>query len=714
MADNKGRIDNIHDQMPALLNTRNNTNWSAIIEAIGEQDQTTLELIEAVRQQFFVKTASRPYIDKLAAASSVQRPRFIGMSDQIFREFIPVMSYRPKQVKLILDELLDLFFFKDATTSFVMSTAAEPFSLVDGWELLYNVDSSFDERIKFIADDFTDITNATANEIVAAINRQAEYSYAIAFEDSITKQTNIRIFTNTVGSKGAIEITGGRANIGLRFDGWNTEAGQGLNSEWTITKVGDRVTMTYTGVGNSPNVDSLEAGDIVIIDRPGNEGSFVITNVDPSTDSIQFTNLFATPETFTENGIDQVKFMSPFKSNVFLRDRRAVVWEIRPGEVIVEMPSSPPVVRRNRKGAAHLNGVQALGATILSPTSLELDDASNFLDAGKFSLEEIKEIQTYYPGDGDTTQFQYKTRLSSCQPVYTYTSKVGNVLSGITPALPTLSSLNTFNLVSANRNASNIITVTTVAPNDIQVGEQVIISDAVLGAGTGVDVNGTWIVTKVNNTTEFECYSFSGAFGTKASTGGTVRVEREGIANSGFKVMLRTAQLQPNRLGPYLWDTSADFVLSSLTTDLTTEIEIGSSQRNIQVDPNDILDEPGRLIFDYGTEKQEGPVRYFFKSSETSIAIDPAYVFKYTHDAGSAVTMIRKRGGIEFDGRGSEFAPYITDPTAARVVLQELMQEVKSVGIFINFLIRYPQQFYSTIDVYFSGIDPDIAENEQP
>ena len=111
-------------------------------------------------------------------------------------------------------------------------------------------------------------------------------------------------------------------------------------------------------------------------------------------------------------------------------------------------------------------------------------------------------------------------------------------------------------------------------------------------------------------------------------------------------------------------------------------------------------------MFDFGTEKQEGPVRYFFKPNTTSIALDPSYVFQHQHDVGSSVAMIRRRGGIQFDGFGSEYAPYITDPAAARLVLEDLAEELKSVGIFINFLIRYPEFFYATIDVYKSGNDP--------
>ena len=66
--------------------------------------------------------------------------------------------------------------------------------------------------------------------------------------------------------------------------------------------------------------------------------------------------------------------------------------------------------------------------------------------------------------------------------------------------------------------------------------------------------------------------------------------------------------------------------------------------------------------------------------------------------------MIRRRGGIQFGGLGTERAPYITDPAAAREVLQELMEEIKSVGIFLNFLVRYPTQYYATVDVYRSVV----------
>ena len=706
MASNNSKTDNLHQQMPAVFNTTVNQNWKALIEAIGTADQDTMDLIESVRQQFFIKTASRPYIDRLGTANLVQRPRFVGMDDTDFRKFIPIMSYQPKQVKLVLDDLLDLFFFKESTTSFISSRQVQPFLLQDGWELGYNVDSTYTERISFNANEFTNIAAATANEIVAAINRQAVNSYAIAFDNSLTKQTNIKIFSKTIGSKGSIEITEGRANIGFQFEGYNSNAGQGVATQWQVTKIGDTVSLTYTGVGGSPNIDQLQVNDVVILNRPGNMGSFVITKVDPVANVIEYINLFATVETFVSDAANDVKFFTPFKANIYLKDRKAAVWEVRPGEIVVEIPPSPPVVRRKRAGSAHINGFDSAVVNTIDTSTLEVQDASSFPNSGSFFFVPNNEIQTYFPNTIDTTVFQYNSRLSSDKVSYRYASKSGNTLQGIIPALPALAGIGQRNLISADRDSNNIITCTTATTHDYVVGESAIISGATQGIGTGLNTNGVWVILEILNATQFTCYSFSGPSGTRASTGGTIRAERVGLANSGSRVISSTATLQPKRLGPYLWDVNANFVLSSLTANLTAEIKVGTTKRNIEVTTNSIPNSECKIIFDFGTENQEGPVRCFYKPNSTSLAIDPSYVFKFTHSIDSGVTMIRRRGGIQFGGVGAEYAGYITDPAAARIVLQELMQEVKSVGIFIQFLIRYPQLQYATIDTYKSGIDP--------
>src|SRR5574343_1344072 len=146
---NRNKISQIHDLLPKHFNSKTNTNWKALIDAIGEQDQNTADLVTEVRKQFFVKTASRPYLDRLATNNKISRPKLVGMDDPSFRQYIPVLSYQPKQVKLIIDQLLDIFFFKESTTAYITSSTFQPFNLNDGWELELSVDEQYIDRVIF-------------------------------------------------------------------------------------------------------------------------------------------------------------------------------------------------------------------------------------------------------------------------------------------------------------------------------------------------------------------------------------------------------------------------------------------------------------------------------------------------------------------------------------------------------------------------------------
>ena len=699
MANNKNKVDRIHDELPRFYKTRQNPNWKALVEALGESDQTLADLTEEVRRQFFIKTASRPYIDRLGSNFKVSRPRFVGMQDNDFRRYVPVLAYQPKQVKLVIDMLLDIFFFKETTTSFTQSESDAPFVLKDGWELEYYVDQIVQERIVFNATDFTDITNATAEEVVGVINRQATNSFAIVFDDRVRKKKFIRLFTNTVGSKGSIQVLGGRADIGLQFRGFKSSTGSSVGTTWGITKVGDTVTFQHTG-GPTPNLNQVQVGDVVIIDIPGNVGSFVVTNIDLSTLSFTFINLFGTAGTHTHTSSTFLKFISPLKLVIYGNDSRSVVWEVSPGEIIVEMPASPPVVKRSLIGSAHFNNLSQRVSNILSTTSLELDDATDWpLNGGKFVLQELEEIKTHILTTSEDIVLtkDFNTRFDKKQ-LYSYTSKSGNTLNGVVPNLPGVAGLFEANISTAVR-VGTVVTVNTTTAHGFTIGEGVRVQNTI----TDDSMNGTFIIDSIPTTTSFT-YTSIGTAGT--NTGGVCRVERVGLANEGSIALLTSAQIDTGIYGPYMWDLNAAFVLSSLTSTIQAEIKAGNNVRTLAIDAvNNITNEESFAIFDFGTEFQEGPVRILYKPTSSSLQLDPAYVFKQNHDIGSSVTVIRKRGAIVMSGTSKEYPAYITDPSVAREILQDLIRQVKSVGIFIEFLVRFPNQLYGTLDTYKSNND---------
>lgn len=714
MADNKTKIDRLHDYFPKLYQTRLNPNWNAIIEAIGSGDEFLAQLATEVKKQLFVATAERPYLDRLGANVKVSRPDFIGMDDTSYREFIPILSYQPKQVKYILDLLLDMFFFKEATSAFTQSSAVEPFALKDGYSLEYTVDALHSERIVFKTSDFTDIGNTTAEEVAAVINRQALNSFAIIFEDNIAKQTAIRLFSTTIGSKGSLEITGGTANIVFQFEGFIENAGTGINTEWTVTKTGDKMKYQHTG-GDVPGINFLEVGDIMISDLPGpiipgsnpptlsNIGSFIVEELDVTNNAIYFRNLLGSTGTFTESANQQIKFTRPFKSTVYKRDRRAVVWETTPGNITVEMPATPPIIRRDFKGAAHLNGDFQNTVTRVADDQLEINDAAKWPDQGIFNLINVNEIRKLIADPSGDYQhvFEFNTRLQGFDTKYVYSGKSGNTLTGIVPSLSQVGDLNQFDIVSAERLlGGEIVEVTTTTDHNFAVDETVIVIDTV-GGPVAPPVDGSHKITEIISPTVFR-YVRPGDVGT--ATGGTARVERISVKETGSIALLHTSisASVSEVLGPYVWDTNASFVLSAFNARLLSEIEIGATARALEIGTNEIPNEENLMLIDYGTDRQEGPVRILHKPTDNVIFIDPSYVFQYEHGPSfnSSVTLLRNQGPYVLSGTGQEIPPYITDPAAAREVLQDLMQEVKSVGIFIEFLVRFPEQLYGAINVY--------------
>lgn len=816
---NKTKADRLHDLIPKLFKTRTNPNWKAMVESLGESDEFLSELIQEVRKQFFIKTASRPYIDRLGSNVKVSRPRLVGMDDASFRDYVPVLAYQPKQVKLVIDKLLDIFFFKESTTTFIQSDSYENFSIEDGWALDILVDSIFDERITFRADDFTDISDASADEVVGAYNRQAEFTFAVVFDDRIQKRKFVRIFSKTVGAKGSIEIAGGLANKALQFSGYNNVAGSRANTSWTITKTGDTMTFAFLA-GDSPSVSNLQLGDIAVINIPGNEGSFAITNIDAGANSFSYVNVFGTAGTHDHTGLTTfINFLTPEKTVIYTKNNRAVTWEVTPGEIIIEMPASPPVVKRDLKGSAHVNSQIRTMESRDSDTTMTLDNATDFPTSGKFVLRQqqaiVSRISTSIAEETITTLLG--TRFDK-QEIYSYAGITGDQLTGITPSLPEVAQNYQADIISSTRTGADTTTVTTSAAHGFNVGEAVAIQDtqksvvvdvlstdtdenvatktaAVLNAladfgatslladvtltaadngnttdtndvdsgvtisvvdgtastpevstitclaapiydvvGNGlrfniwsgnnqrsyyvwynvtdganiqgnpvlsVTVDSTSVITEIPTATTFKYISI-GDNGT--STGGTARVERIAMAATGSLVYLTSSSINTGVIGPYVWDLGAAFVLSSLTSDIQLEINAGQNVRTLPIaSVNNIPDEEGFVIFDYGTEFEEGPVRYLFKPTSESMQMDPAYIFQFDHTVGSSVTVIRNRGPIVMSGAGLEYSPYITDPAVARIVLQDLIQEVKSVGIFLEFLIRFPEQLYATLDVYQSG-----------
>ena len=213
------RESRIYKMMPRLYKPGLNRNVTAILRAIAAENTRSDIQVSNAKDQLFVSKASSQFLDLLASNVGVTRPSLVAFSDKIFRQFIPLASYGPKQVKETLYKCLELLWGQSYLHSTTTAANPDTYDFSSGGVLTLTVDESRELEITFLTTDFEDPAAATADELATKINAYySDYIYAYTSEDNVGDANYLAISTKTYGLAGSIEITGGTANTILGFD----------------------------------------------------------------------------------------------------------------------------------------------------------------------------------------------------------------------------------------------------------------------------------------------------------------------------------------------------------------------------------------------------------------------------------------------------------------------------------------------------------------
>lgn len=148
--------------------------------------------------------------------------------------------------------------------------------------------------------------------------------------------------------------------------------------------------------------------------------------------------------------------------------------------------------------------------------------------------------------------------------------------------------------------------------------------------------------------------------------------------------------LQPNQPGPYVYDLGQPFTVGSVATTLAQDVNSASS-RVIQVgDSTQFPDQLGYIIFEYGSERQEGPVPYIARPSNNTLLLSPAYMIQNDHPIGSDVRFIPIKAPVTLANDGSDYEFFLTGVVDGRIYAQDLIQSIAATGISVVFTILYP------------------------
>ncbi len=401
--------------------------WDAVIAALAVGDAYVKKTTQAAADQFYKSTASGIYLDRILSDDGFPRPINVGMSDRTYRN----LGIKLGATKIVLQpilEALEAYYGDEATRAYSVSSVAEPYVLIDGDQLLVQIDEGQVTPINFERDDFGRMGAATAAEVAAAITRglrnQGGYAYSLPYKDATTGENYVRIFSGALGLGGAVRIKGGRAQNQLKFP-TEIETLQTVGTQWDIVPatatngiLAGRVRVTWVG-GTSPQLQKVIEGNYVNIYgapfQEANRGAFDIVATTPT--YFEIVNVGGESQSaVTQLAADDIVFYESTKRSIQSVPRMSTAVQGSTASVDIVLPTTTDVIEREVNKAAYLHRQDLIpvvaGSRAVSGVATITTDGAHELSVGDwfFADDLIPDLTTSNPftaftDTGPTTTF---------------------------------------------------------------------------------------------------------------------------------------------------------------------------------------------------------------------------------------------------------------------------------------------------------------------
>ncbi|HLD91597.1 MAG TPA: hypothetical protein VI911_11420 [Patescibacteria group bacterium] len=343
---------------PAIRGPRTDS----VLEALSIGASHLISNIEAVNDMLYIVTAVDKYLDARMADRDLTRPDNVGLSDEVFRELGIEVSNR-KQVRDLIGNILNIMYGDEFTKATLFSNEFEPYALEDGDTLKIQFDDGEVVEVIFDASQFTNISAATAQEVADAITKSlrklGRTGSAISRNDG--SGAYVVLMSETIGPSSTIRVFGGKAQNSLKFPAIRPTAGVAL-TQWTLSLVsGGKIRATWSG-GPNPFIGKVKKDDYVNIYGTSfnllNRGTFTISAVNGGlvTEAyVEFENPNGIAETILQGNDTAILFYQPQRATLASNFTYAAAYQTESRLLEIFMPATTKVIRRNRKGAAHLH-----------------------------------------------------------------------------------------------------------------------------------------------------------------------------------------------------------------------------------------------------------------------------------------------------------------------------------------------------------------------
>lgn len=334
------KFERMLQTLPSFYKPQTNVMIRGLISAWAESDDVIVTQLQETKESIFVTTAEGRYLDLLGNSVGVPRTPSLGINDVGFRSLIPTMSFKPKQVRSTIVDLLDIFWTSSYTRANTVAANSETYNFGPATVLTGTAHFAKNSNVvRGVATLFT--TELMVGQYIKpALNSGTTY-----------------VKVNKIISDTTLELSAP----------WPYDFAVGVQvAVGTIKEleyiVDERITKTIRFIPNAfedltaVTIDELSA----FVNSHPEHSSLVM--LDMFVDSINGNKLMLLTKTAGIQGSIRVlggSANAQFAFDLLMHNEvKAGVFEINPNEVIVLTPRSVPIIRNTLKGSTHLKQIK--------------------------------------------------------------------------------------------------------------------------------------------------------------------------------------------------------------------------------------------------------------------------------------------------------------------------------------------------------------------
>jgi hypothetical protein len=645
-------------KFPKRYSVKSTKFLQGLLKSIATGDSYIEDQIEATRDNLIAITASGANLDRRAALYGIVRGEGTGVLDPDFQQLIPILGLSPKQISIILLKIIDTFYGPYTSHANITASLSEPYHLNDGDQLLVRLDNT-EEIIVFHSGDAVDLHNATSDELATAISQKTNGRIIGAtLTDTRTGSNFLNMRTSTIGSQGFISAIGGNAETEIQFPTARNLIG--TLATWSVSRYLGTNEMIYTVIsGPAPNLSSAQIirGDSVVVRTDSgfnskNTGTFQVSAV--GSNFFRVINPNGVVQTIVTNiHTNDFFFFDPILGNVLLSARPAALVETSPRQLTVILPVTSPIVKRTIRGGHHFH--QGDTEVLLTTTnSITVGSVTGYPASGAVRLLITRKpsegiISTTSPTtitliDGQNWPTQGAIWVANVREFFYYQGIIGNQLQNVTPTPPS-------QIAGEHASYTELYSYTSI---------------------TGTTLNGVF---------------------------------PDPSALIGQTVFAAGAITGTNFPGSFLYDKTATFTPASELARTQEDIKQGSVRTLVQVDNVASFPATGEIVVEFGTDQQEGPIKYLAKVGTTGLILDPSHIFALDHISGIGLRLVGQIGAYTPRVNGQDLAVYTTSTSPARDLLTSYLASTVASGIQTRYIIQVPGQKWPVLPNLYTS-DP--------